>query len=370
MGKILVIFTILMILLVMAGCTGQLNSISDPKEEAIKASGQMVIDNYIYKQYNGYNLKLTNIENTHCEKCFDVTYTFNVDTRQLPNSVYGFRAVLSVMENNVEDYKFYELAVKNVDDFQSCFDAGYNVRNTDPRECITPAGEIYTQVKIENQEAKFCSQDVKECFDGSFVKRDPENNCEFNKCPIDKKIKEEIGLRNDAQMLYQDTFDINKDWEDEILLVVGYQDLFDPENYYSDIHFYVLKDQRDYVEVYFHTDKLVGTNIKTIEFKDINGDERGDILIFQEKDTFSEVLQILTVQKDSYRFINPEGGYFQSKSYFGESEVLIDDIEHDFIYEIIAGYGSESFKKDIYKWDGKEYSYVRTIKDENDLLFV
>lgn len=29
----------------------------------------------------------------------------------------------------------------------------------------------------------FCSQDAKECPDGTFVSRNPENNCEFEPCP-------------------------------------------------------------------------------------------------------------------------------------------------------------------------------------------
>lgn len=35
----------------------------------------------------------------------------------------------------------------------------------------------------EQEEAVFCTQDVKECPDGSYVGRDPQNNCEFFSCP-------------------------------------------------------------------------------------------------------------------------------------------------------------------------------------------
>lgn len=34
-----------------------------------------------------------------------------------------------------------------------------------------------------SQEPRFCTQDVKECPDGSFVSRDAGNNCEFKPCP-------------------------------------------------------------------------------------------------------------------------------------------------------------------------------------------
>ncbi len=33
-------------------------------------------------------------------------------------------------------------------------------------------------------EPKFCTQDAKECPDGSFVSRDSDNNCEFKPCPV------------------------------------------------------------------------------------------------------------------------------------------------------------------------------------------
>ncbi len=48
-----------------------------------------------------------------------------------------------------------------------------------------------TQQKESNQETLeindndqiFCAQDAKECPDGTFVGRDPKNNCEFEPCP-------------------------------------------------------------------------------------------------------------------------------------------------------------------------------------------
>lgn len=40
-----------------------------------------------------------------------------------------------------------------------------------------------TQKKAAPEAAKFCTQDVKECEDGSFVPRNPDQNCEFKACP-------------------------------------------------------------------------------------------------------------------------------------------------------------------------------------------
>ncbi len=34
------------------------------------------------------------------------------------------------------------------------------------------------------EETVFCTADVKECPDGTFVSRNPENNCEFYECPV------------------------------------------------------------------------------------------------------------------------------------------------------------------------------------------
>ncbi|MEK6889375.1 MAG: hypothetical protein AABW80_04695 [Nanoarchaeota archaeon] len=33
-------------------------------------------------------------------------------------------------------------------------------------------------------EQVFCTQDIRECSDGSFVSRDSNNNCEFKSCPV------------------------------------------------------------------------------------------------------------------------------------------------------------------------------------------
>merc|ERR1712048_1550394 len=37
--------------------------------------------------------------------------------------------------------------------------------------------------KKQQPQPEFCSSDVMECWDGSFVSRDPHNNCEFESCP-------------------------------------------------------------------------------------------------------------------------------------------------------------------------------------------
>ena len=46
--------------------------------------------------------------------------------------------------------------------------------------CAEPAPQPAAPVEAE---PKLCPADVQECADGSFVARDPENNCQFKPCP-------------------------------------------------------------------------------------------------------------------------------------------------------------------------------------------
>ena len=47
-----------------------------------------------------------------------------------------------------------------------------------------------------NSSEKVCSADVKKCSDGSYVARDPENNCQFKKCP-NKELEEDVNETDD-----------------------------------------------------------------------------------------------------------------------------------------------------------------------------
>ncbi|TVQ81364.1 MAG: hypothetical protein EA369_00160 [Bradymonadales bacterium] len=49
---------------------------------------------------------------------------------------------------------------------------------------LTAMSLIKNQEETESEdEVVFCTMDVKECPDGSFVSRDPSKNCEFFPCP-------------------------------------------------------------------------------------------------------------------------------------------------------------------------------------------
>ena len=73
-----------------------------------------------------------------------------------------------------------------------------------PTSRPTPQGAIYyTSFEYGNfpyfgqqqQEPKYCSKDLKPCNDGSYVGRDPNNDCMFYRCPDEKK-----GCEEDARM--------------------------------------------------------------------------------------------------------------------------------------------------------------------------
>lgn len=58
-------------------------------------------------------------------------------------------------------------------------------------------GAVDVTVTDENGNL-ICAQDVKKCPDGSYVSRDPKNNCEFNACPTDTVQKATITAFQDA----------------------------------------------------------------------------------------------------------------------------------------------------------------------------
>jgi hypothetical protein len=64
-------------------------------------------------------------------------------------------------------------------DVMDCPDGSFVARDPE-NNCEFPA----CPEPQEPEEKLVCAQDVKECDDGSFVARDPNNNCEFKDCPV------------------------------------------------------------------------------------------------------------------------------------------------------------------------------------------
>lgn len=117
---------------------------------------------------------------------------------------------------------FFLLAEPSVTDFDSCLESGYPVMESHPRQCNGPGDQVFVEeidedlVQVPENEAELieipstpekervpiaedlandetinpdtsglvCSQDVKQCSDGSFVSRKQELNCGFAPCPV------------------------------------------------------------------------------------------------------------------------------------------------------------------------------------------
>ena len=61
----------------------------------------------------------------------------------------------------------------------------------DMAQYARPGVEKNLKEEVEKElpsEEKFCTQEAKECPDGNFVGRDPDNNCQFRPCPGENNI--------------------------------------------------------------------------------------------------------------------------------------------------------------------------------------
>jgi len=73
-----------------------------------------------------------------------------------------------------------------ISSFDECVAAGNPVMESYPEQCRTPGGETFvrdvTNDEYGGEEAVFCTQEARECPDGSYVGRTGPN-CEFAACP-------------------------------------------------------------------------------------------------------------------------------------------------------------------------------------------
>gem|GEM_PF-2646118 len=53
------------------------------------------------------------------------------------------------------------------------------------------SGSVWAMASSKKTEQVFCTTDVKECPDGSFVNRDPKANCKFKPCPNESKSSQQ-----------------------------------------------------------------------------------------------------------------------------------------------------------------------------------
>lgn len=73
--------------------------------------------------------------------------------------------------------------------FAQCVAAGYPVREKNPRECVRPDGQVFTEPTTSDNA---CAQDAKMCPDGSFVTRTG-LSCSFPACPSEYVYPNNMG---------------------------------------------------------------------------------------------------------------------------------------------------------------------------------
>lgn len=77
-------------------------------------------------------------------------------------------------------YLWKQSEIKSISSFEECRDFGAPIIEGDPEECVLPDGRSFwgeiKDIKV------YCTTDVKECPDGSYVIRRPPE-CDFDPCP-------------------------------------------------------------------------------------------------------------------------------------------------------------------------------------------
>lgn len=106
---------------------------------------------------------------------------------------------------------------------------------------------------------------------------------------------------------------------------------------------------------------LAGDRAESMEVRDINGDDRPEVLCLQAMGAAGETLQIVVWSKAGYGLLRPRGGYFDGQEAFGEKGVRLDDVDGDGLVEILASYGPAAESTDVYGWDGQAYTYRQTL---------
>jgi len=119
---------------------------------------------------------------------------FNLRSHQDMNDevkVQKLRNELDILEeiaNSMEEFKLF-----CPQDTKECPDGSYVSRDDSCkfRSCPGVRGEVINKLESEINFLKeeidggFCITDVKKCPDGSYVSRDPDNNCAFESCPVE-----------------------------------------------------------------------------------------------------------------------------------------------------------------------------------------
>jgi hypothetical protein len=152
--------------------------------------------------------------------------------------------------------------------------------------------------------------------------------------------------------------DVSKDGNKEIIFLSGKSwDVNVQDPFLITIHI-LTWDGSKYVSSW--EQKTEGEVSQELQAEDINKDSIVEILSYQVIGN-SPRLYIVAWNGSSYDFLKPVGGNFDFRGFFGLKGVKLKDDENDGVKEIYGYYGPAGSKADIYKWDGKNYTYSKTI---------
>ncbi len=143
----------------LVGCNGEpLANIDLFTAEEAKIIGEEFIKNAPTFAHDGYGLEMTQSLGTH--STFHVTFHFTSKYEG-----YGDRSAKKQRIGPVEHEAVLTITKGKV-----------------TAAVLDDAWDMHTQ-KFSQTSVFICPQDAKECEGGSFVSRDPSNNCEFSLCP-------------------------------------------------------------------------------------------------------------------------------------------------------------------------------------------
>lgn len=167
-------------------------------------------------------------------------------------------------------------------------------------------------------------------------------------------------IRPDEEVLEKLFKDLNKDGLKEIVFLFGKPD-FHGRQYLSVKIKILVWDGSKYASSL--EQRVFGQKSVKLEAKDINKDSVDEILSYQEAGNAS-ILYIVTGNGATYRILKPSGGNFSD--FFGLRGAKLKDANNDGIKEIYAMYGPSGTFADIYKWDGRDYKFSKTVPMPGD----
>jgi len=172
-------------------------------------------------------------------------------------------------------------------------------------------------------------------------------------------------LPDSAELLHQASGDLDGDGAAERIFLAGFGGLTDRLGYDA-LNLLVLTPSTSAEavaghELAWHSEALAGDRAESMEVRDINGDDRPEVLCLQAMGAAGETLQIVVWSKAGYGLLRPRGGYFDGQEAFGEKGVRLDDVDGDGLVEILASYGPAAESTDVYGWDGQAYTYRQTL---------